>query len=96
MDLLLVGSIKIQEADTNSAGRVLKLDVDTSKEFGTTYHMIYHTNGSALYTNGYTGWMPIDTKTRYPAYYQDGMSFYQNVLGGHGYGKRWAIIPIRW
>ena len=77
------------EADTNSAGRVLKLDVDTSKEFGTTYHMIYHVNGSALYTNGYTGWMPIDTKTRYPAYYQDGMDD-KDYLGGHGYGKRWA------
>ena len=77
------------ETDTNSAGRVLKLDVDTSKEFGTTYHMIYHSNGSALYTNGYTGWMPIDTKTRYPGYYQDGMYHY-DYLGGHGYGKRWA------
>ena len=77
------------EADTNSAGRVLKLDVDTSKEFGTTYHMIYHSNGSALYTNGYTGWMPIDTKTRYPGYYQDGMASY-DYLGGHGHGKRWA------
>ena len=51
--------------------------------------MIYHVNGSQLYTNGYTGWFPIDTKTRYPAYYQDGMNsrFYK---GGHGYGKRWA------
>ena len=77
------------EADTNSAARVLKLEVDNTKEFGTTYHMIYHVNGSQLYTNGYTGWFPIDTKTRYPAYYQDGMNsrFYK---GGHGYGKRWA------
>ena len=36
--------------------------------------MIFHTNGDTLYTNGYSGWMPIDTKTRYPAYYQDGMA----------------------
>ena len=77
------------EEDNNSAGRVLKLEVDSSKKYGTTYHMIFHTNGDTLYTNGYSGWMPVDTKTRYPAYYQDLMNRV-DVLGGHGYGKRWA------
>ena len=77
------------EEDTNSAGRVLKLEVDSSKKYGTTYHMIFHTNGDGVYTNGYTGWMPIDTKTRYPAYYQDFMT-QRGVFGGHGFGKRWA------
>ena len=77
------------EEDNNSAARVLKLEVDSSKKYGTTYHMIFHTNGDALYTNGYSGWMPVDTKTRYPAYYQDLMNRH-DVLGGHAYGKRWA------
>ena len=77
------------EEDTDSAGRVLKLEVDSSKKYGTTYHMIFHTNGDGLYTNGYSGWMPVDTKTRYPAYYQDLMNRH-DVLGGHGYGKRWS------
>ena len=66
------------EEDNNSAGRVLKLEVDSSKKYGTTYHMIFHTNGDTLYTNGYSGWMPVDTKTRYPAYYQDGI-FLENI-----------------
>lgn len=77
------------EEDNNSAGRVLKLDVDSNKKFGTTYHMIFHVNGSELYTNGYAGWFPIDTKTRYNGYYQDGMNQRQQ-FGGHAYGKRWA------
>ena len=74
---------------TSSAGRVLKLEVDSSKKYGTTYHMIFHDNGTALYTNGYSGWMPVNTRERYPAYYQDFMGR-SDVLGGHGYGKRWA------
>lgn len=68
---------------------VLKMDIDPSKKYGTTYHAIW-TNGTQIYTNSSTGFFPINSTVRYTNYVNGQGDTSSEYHGGHGYEMRGA------
>jgi hypothetical protein len=74
---------------SNTNVGVLKMDINPSKKYGTTYHAIW-TNGTQIYTNSSTGFFPINSAVRYANYVNGQGDTSNEYHGGHGYRLRGA------
>ena len=71
---------------SGSSAKVLKLDVDSNKKYGTTYHALWvsGSSGDTIYSNTSSGFFPIHSGVRYPNYTISSADTNSSYSGGHG------------